>query len=313
MAFGESAPCIDPGISGSELLGVNLSDLHSKLALGTAQLGLTYGINNQQGQPTLEQSFAILDATFNAHITMLDTADTYGESIGVIAAYLQKHKSLHAQVVSKFIADDEPLTEKLDRNLKLLGVPYLYGYLFHRFADYGREEVKNNLLRLRNDGKIKHIGVSVYGTVELKSVIEDPDIDIIQLPINPFDFSPVKKGLLAEAKANGKEIHGRSVFLQGLFFRAPESLTGNLAGLKDPLLAFQQIIRKHGIDIRQACINYALHSNLIDKVIIGIEAAAQLMENIQAIRINFDPQLAKELESIEIPNPALINPSSWKP
>ena len=50
------------------------------LALGTAQFGLTYGIANDNGQPSLEEVSTILRLAEREGITALDTAVAYGES-----------------------------------------------------------------------------------------------------------------------------------------------------------------------------------------------------------------------------------------
>ena len=52
----------------------------SRLALGTAQFGLAYGIANQEGQVTRSDSNTMLQLAAANGIDMLDTAIAYGES-----------------------------------------------------------------------------------------------------------------------------------------------------------------------------------------------------------------------------------------
>ena len=52
----------------------------SRLALGTAQFGLNYGIANQTGQVPVNDVASILDAAAVAGIDTLDTAIAYGDS-----------------------------------------------------------------------------------------------------------------------------------------------------------------------------------------------------------------------------------------
>lgn len=61
------------------------------LALGTAQLGLAYGVNNNRGVLTDEQAKELLDAAHGAGFTMLDTSSTYGLAEERIGAYLRSH------------------------------------------------------------------------------------------------------------------------------------------------------------------------------------------------------------------------------
>ena len=50
------------------------------LSLGTAQLGLKYGIANRVGMLSTRQAFEILDAAWRNDIHALDTAPSYGKS-----------------------------------------------------------------------------------------------------------------------------------------------------------------------------------------------------------------------------------------
>ena len=54
----------------NETKGVSISEL----SLGTVQLGVSYGINNQSGKPDRTQAFGILDTALTNGISALDTA-----------------------------------------------------------------------------------------------------------------------------------------------------------------------------------------------------------------------------------------------
>jgi aryl-alcohol dehydrogenase-like predicted oxidoreductase len=288
------------------------SRLASKLALGTVQLGLPYGINNSSGKPSDTAAFEILEAAVLHGIDLLDSAEAYGNSLEVIFNYLRRNPSAKFKVISKFIGKDERLTRTLEQSMHALKYNKLYAYMYHRFEDYVSGNYRADLARLRQEGTILKTGVSLYQTSELATVINDKEIDIIQIPLNPFDLSEEKKALLREAKSVGKEIHVRSVYLQGLFFMRPEELTGNLRTLADPLIRFQDLIQRYGIDVRQACLNYALRQEFVDYALIGVETKMQLEENVAALLPAFDDTLTQELERIPIPDGSLLNPANWK-
>jgi aryl-alcohol dehydrogenase-like predicted oxidoreductase len=290
---------------------LNLSRLTKKLILGTVQLGLPYGINNRQGKPAEQEAFRILDEAFRLGITLLDSAEAYGDSLPTIGRYLQSNTKSF-KVISKFISDDEPLASKVDRTLGLLNGQPLYGFLYHRFADYQQGNFQQELIALKSQGKIIRIGASIYSSEQLQILINDPTIDVIQLPFNLFDAGTEKKELLKKAKAAGKEIHVRSVFLQGLFFKDPGQLTGNLKELQRPLIYFRNLLEEHGIDVRGACLNFALHQSFIDYVIIGVESYAQLAENANAVSDPLPNSFIEKLDQLPPFNEALLNPSNWK-
>lgn len=284
--------------------------MKSKIILGTVQLGLAYGINNSTGKPDREDAFKILDEASELGIEILDTADSYGDSINKISAYL-KSKENAFQLISKFIGDNESIVRKVDRTLSTTGVTTLYGYLYHRYSDYVSGEYANDLKKLKDDKKIQRIGVSIYSVDELEKVLDDPFITIIQIPLNPFDLSVRKRELLLRAKELGKEIHVRSVFLQGLFFKDPEGLPGNLKGLANPLRKLQTIALDYKIQLRSVCLGYALCQPFVDRVLIGVETVDQLIDNIKSVRVLPD-ELVREIDGLEILDEALVNPGNWK-
>lgn len=288
--------------------------LKKKIALGTVQLGLPYGINNKTGKPDSREALNILRTARHHGIHLLDTADAYGDSIQVIGKCIREENDLKSfSIVSKFIYDTLPLTEKLNQSLQTLECDRLYSYMYHRFIDYREQRHKDELIRLKRENKIQHIGVSLYSEEELAEVIHDPEITVLQLPLNPFDNSHHKQQLVKEAKERGKEIHIRSVFFQGLFFQKPSELTGNLKELSGPLQTFQKILADFKVSPREACLNYALHHDTVDYAVLGVDTAEQLVQNLDSIATDFPPALASELEAIVVTNRALLNPANWKP
>ena len=63
----------------------------SRIILGTAQIGLHYGINNETGKLKLSESIALLDTAFNMGIRVLDTAEAYGNALEIIGLFHAKN------------------------------------------------------------------------------------------------------------------------------------------------------------------------------------------------------------------------------
>lgn len=59
-----------------------------KLCLGTAQLGLAYGVNNSVGHLSDEQAYAVLETAYFSGFTMLDTSTEYGLAVERINLFL---------------------------------------------------------------------------------------------------------------------------------------------------------------------------------------------------------------------------------
>lgn len=291
---------------------MNSSVFQHKIALGTVQIGLQYGINNSGGRPGLKEAIALLDLAVKRGVRLFDTAEAYGDSIKIIATYLNEKPDSPVEIVSKFRDNGIPIEVKLNDTLTALGRSQLYAYLYHSFKDYEAKNFRPELLALRDEKKIERIGVSIYSTEELEIVLKDPEIKVIQLPLNPFDNSRKKRQLLSRGKELGKEIHVRSIYLQGLFFMNPSQLPGNLRELKKPLEQFNHVIAAFGLNTTQACLNFALQDETVDFAIIGMESEDQLTQNLNAVLPSFPARIRGEFESIEIKNRLLLNPSHWK-
>ena len=176
--------------------------------------------------------------------------------------------------------------------------------------DYFKEGLVDKLFEIKLLGKVKKIGVSIYHIEELKLLMDDTRIDIIQLPFNVLDNHNIKGDLLQQAKLKGKEIHTRSVFLQGLFFKTIENLDPKFENLKTPLIQLNKIALKADISIESLALNYCLHKSYIDQVIIGVDNFSQLNKNLSLI--NADLTIENEIDSnIFVDNVAMLNPVNW--
>ena len=112
-------------------------DAANRLVLGTAQLGMPYGIANRSGQPDASQGRAIIEAAWEVGIRTFDTARAYGESEMVLGRTLAEMKvSQQARIVTKITVPLDPsdrraLRKVVAESLDCLGVPGVYGLLWH--------------------------------------------------------------------------------------------------------------------------------------------------------------------------------------
>lgn len=290
-----------------------MSSLVRKIVLGTVQLGMPYGINNSYGKPSKHEAFKILDTAFSNGIILLDSADVYGESLQIIGDY-HRATGNKFELVNKFKLDNcyQSLTDKLQNCLDVTGLSQLYSYMYHSYDDYISGKVSTELDRIKELGLIKKIGVSLYSLEELKVVAGDSKINLIQLPANIFDLNQEKVDLLIKAKANGKEIHVRSVFFQGMFFRDPETLTGNIKRLKPYLLALRELVSRQGVDLKKMALNHILQKEYIDSVVLGVDNSLHLQENLSPMEFRSD---CEDLATIKIKpeDIYLLNPANWRP
>ncbi|MFM6209012.1 aldo/keto reductase, partial [Planktothrix sp.] len=114
--------------------------------------------------------------------------------------------------------------QSVDGILNRLQIFQLYGLLLHRpdqLLSSTGEELYQSLNLMKKQGLVKKIGISIYSPTELDALCKQFSFDLIQAPFNVLDRSLEKSGWLDQLKKLGVEIHGRSVFLQGLLLMNP--------------------------------------------------------------------------------------------
>ncbi len=287
-----------------------MNSINSKIILGTVQFGLNYGINNQNGKPTQEEVNKILNFASEHGIDKIDTANAYGDSEKVLGNYINQNKKKF-KVLSKFNTT-ENVNTILEETLQRLNTSKLFCFSFHnyKFFKENNSNTFKQLINLKSKGVIENIGISLYTNQELKEAIALDYIDIIQVPFNILDNDKEKQDLFIEAKNKNKSIHVRSVFLQGLFLKNPETLSGKLTELKKELVLFNNIANENNISIESMALSYVMSKTSINNVLIGVDNLQQLKNNLNSI-IKLDIELIKKIETIKVINKILLNPSNW--
>ena len=269
----------------------------SKIVLGTVQFGINYGINNSIGQVPLDEVCTILKNAKRAGVETLDTSSAYGTSEQVLGKALKESK-IHFRIVSKYPMCDQSVRDTFYQSLENLGASELYGYLF------------DEMTVLKDEGKIQKIGFSLYSVDELKFLFDNNvKFDIIQFPYNIFDrqFEPYMQ-IMAE---NGVEIHTRSAFLQGLFFKDTNTLPDVLKPLRIYLDKLHRYCDCKGVGIEQLAFGYVLANENVKGALIGVDNHIQLEANLKVSLFNLSQDDIDFIKSINIKEKELLNPSNW--
>lgn len=284
-----------------------------KVALGTAQFGMEYGINNKRGRINQPQVRAILNKAVECGIDTFDTAYDYGESERVLGDFIKScHKRI--KIISKLpVCESNAVKKILKSSLDRLGISKIYGYLIHNFNHYKNEcGIWNELKRIRDEDKIEKIGFSLYFPSELEFLFEHGlEIDLVQVPFSVFDqrFEPY----FPELKKRKVEIFVRSVFLQGILFKKPSELDDYFETIKDKIKRLNTLSRESRISIVSLCLNFVLENKFIDKVVVGIDNLAHLKEVVSSVAPipNFKDTL-DELSDLREDNEDIILPFKWE-
>jgi len=287
----------------------------NKLILGTVQMGLNYGINNNFGKISFENSCAILSKAFELGIDTLDSAEAYGNAHQVIGDYHRLNPNIKFKVVTKIPHNTvlDKIDEKIRTYIEDLKVDYLEVLMFHSFDSYkNNRQIIEVLKDLKSLGIIKHIGVSVYTNDQIEALLLDDDITVVQMPFNLLDNVSIRGDLMNRLKEKGKIIHTRSAFLQGLFFKEHSDNNPIFHKLSNELIAIKNIANEANICISKLALSYCLNQDTIDQVLIGVDSVNQLIENFKAINYKINPKIITKINAIEVKNLDLLNPSLWK-
>lgn len=296
--------------------------MRSSLILGTVQFGLDYGIANSQGKPDQEQVNAIVRFALANDVTTFDTAQDYGDSEQVLGLALKKASaSEHVRVITKLAPSvaqsGETVAQSLERSRQRLAVPGFFCVMLHKeeqlhllFGTLGQR-----LAALKKDGLLKNIGISVYTPKCALAALANPLIDIVQLPASLFDRRFEQAGVFMAAQMLGKEIHIRSIFLQGALLMQPEALPSFLKPIEQNLARFRELCRANALAPSQAALLWIQQRYPCAKIIFGAESPRQLRENLDAAiwQKGIPPMLIEQLNTCLPPqDEEILNPSLWK-
>jgi aryl-alcohol dehydrogenase-like predicted oxidoreductase len=285
-----------------------------KLALGTVQFGLAYGIANSQGQVGQDEARAILSMARAAGMDTLDTAVNYGtseECLGTcgIADW---------QVISKLPACPEGEADiigwaerQVVVSLDRLAVPRLRGLLLHRPAQLlgpDGDALFQALQALKRLGLVERIGVSIYDPAELEPLLARFPLDLVQAPFNVLDRRLISSGWMNRLAEMQVELHVRSVFLQGLLLMPASRRPAAFSRWQSIWQLWTQWLAQTDQTPVEACLRDALAQQGIARVIIGVDSTVQFEEILRAaVGPNIEVPAALHSDDID-----LINPSRWR-
>jgi aryl-alcohol dehydrogenase-like predicted oxidoreductase len=165
----------------------------SRLAIGTVQFGLPYGVANQVGQVSRAEAKAMLQVALDNGIDTLDTAIAYGDS----EACLGKVGTSGFKLITKLPALPDSsvdintwVQQELNASLLRMGVTRVYGLLLHRSEQLlGSQGVLlyKALQSLKDNGQVQKIGVSIYSPNELVVLTPQYHFDLVQAPFSLVD------------------------------------------------------------------------------------------------------------------------------
>jgi aryl-alcohol dehydrogenase-like predicted oxidoreductase len=294
-----------------------------RLALGSTQWGMPYGIANKHGEPDASELEAMLARARAAGVCTIDTARAYGESEARIGRAISSGGGW--RVITKLDSDVhreglgiaetlESLSKSLEASRRALASDALPVLMLHRFAHRhacgGR--LWRGLLAERDAGRIGALGVAAATPEEAWAALQDPDIEVLQVASSLLDLRLHRQGFFPRARELGRTVYVHSIFLQGIAHLEPETLPPSLLDLAAPMQAIRACASRVGVPPHALYLAFARELPGVHPIL-GCETDAQLetlltdwaSDAIDAATITL---LVDSLPTLEA---QIVDPSRW--
>jgi hypothetical protein len=284
-----------------------------KLALGTVQFGMNYGVANATGRVSNDVARLILKKAFDLGLGTLDTATAYGDcesTLGELGVENWRVISKLQEVPDDCSDVEEWVFNQVKNSLKRLRIQKLHGLLLHRpvqlFEALG-PELYSALQSLKKKGLVSKVGISVYEVSELASIWSNYSFDLVQAPLNILDRRFVDSGWALKLKNAGVEIHTRSAFLQGLLLMPLEKRPTQFKPWHTIWAEWDRWLLATGYTPLQACLRFVLEMDCVDCVVVGVDGIEQFEEIVQSATGTLESLPVFEALTDE----RLLNPATW--
>ena len=303
----------------TELSKLGKTDIKvNPIGLGTNAVGghnLYPNLDEEQGKD-------VVRAAIENGVTLLDTAFIYGpgrseELVGeVVKEYNREDVVIATKGAHYFYGDEtklsndpEFLKEQVENSLKRLQTDYIDLYYIHfPDEDTPKDKAVATLQELKEQGKIKAIGVSNFSLEQLKEANKDGHVDVVQLEYNLLNreneeilnytaennitfipYFPLVSGLLAgkyDENTTFNDLRADNPEFQGERFK--ENLK-KVDKLRD-------IAKEHNVEVAHIVLAFYLTKPSLDVIIPGAKRKDQVIDNLKTL----DVKLTKEnLDTIE--------------
>ncbi|WP_026694047.1 aldo/keto reductase [Peribacillus kribbensis] len=259
-------------------------------------------------------------------INFFDTAYIYGperseELIGEVMketgsrdSFIIATKGAHKLVDGKVVFDNSPsfLREAVEGSLKRLGTDYIDLYYIH-FPDEHtpKDEAVGALKALKDEGKIRAIGVSNFNLDQLKEANKDGYVDVLQSEYNLFKRD-AEKDLLPYTSEHTISFIPYFPLAAGLLGgKYTKETTFQDGRAKNPMFQGEQFIRNlekvdkvrsiaeaKGAETAHVVLAWYLTRSSIDALIPGAKKPDQVLSNLKTLDVRLTPEEAAEIDRI---------------
>lgn len=285
-----------------------------KLAIGTAQFGLDYGISNAAGRTPGDEASRILDRARLAGIDTLDTAAAYGDSeqvLGRIGVSGWHVVSKVPPLPEEGANGKEWVLRHVRQSLDRLGIDRLDCLLLHRAFDLlgaGGIDIAAGLQEARVEGLVGKVGYSIYSPHTLADLTGVMSPDLVQAPFNVLDQRLASCGWLGRLAEAGVEVHVRSIFMQGLLLMGREKRPSAFDKWRELWQRWDAAVGGRSEQALALCLGFVKAQPEISRIVVGVESLAHLEQLLDV----WEQPAPFDAAGLACDDPQLVEPSNWK-
>lgn len=292
--------------------------------------GWSYGGGDYWGPQAQEDVDAVAHAALDNGINFFDTAEGYneGRSEEAVGRALKGRRS-EAVIATKISPNNtEPtvLREHCDASLRRLQTDYIDIYIVHwPITEHSVEDAFTTLNALKEEGKIRSIGVSNFGVEQLSEALATG----VQLDVNQLCYNLLSRGIELEilplCQKHGMGILGYMPLLQGLLtgmyktaeelppvhsrfrhFRGDREMAGHgEEGAEEEMFAAVEGIRKvaeaESVPMSRLAIAWTIAKPGITCELVGTRNLSELEENLHVASLSLSPETVAKLDEMTTP------------
>lgn len=283
----------------------------SKLGLGSAQFGLGAPTGPRGRAPEAEAQ-AILAIAARNGLSVLDTCGVYGRSEGLLGGLLPRPMPFRVSIAtSRCDRGPDSVEAEARASIRRLGLERCDSIVVPNAGDLFSPQgpaMWERLQRMKGEGLVKKIGVSVHASDDAIGIARRFKPDIVQAPASLLDQRLLVNGALSEIAGMGVEVQLRSIFLHGLLFLPPDRIPAPLKGASSRLSRVRRLIAEGRSDPLQAALGFALSRPEASVVLVGVTSAAELSAVVAAAS---SPPPELDWDDMALDDPAALDGDNW--
>ena len=249
-----------------------------KLCLGSANFGTRYGLENKKVNKN--KALNIIKTASKSKIYTIDTSFEYSNSHDQLKKLSNKKMNIISKIFLNRHSSFISIKKKIE-DFNKYSPSKINSLLFHNQNEALVIRNINLLKKLKKEGIINYIGVSVYDCDVLKNILKIWTPDIVQIPVNPFNRDFISENFLSNLKKKRITIFARSIFLKSILIKKSNKLAYKFTKDLDDWFEFCNL---KSINPVKACIDFCKSITEIDYIIVGVQDEEELKEIIKYFR-----------------------------